>query len=378
MGVFRGRRAGVLFALIALLGGGPASEPCAAQAAAGPTTPPAGPSLAAAVDASFYCDNLEYENVYSVGRTYFGAWASLGLVYAGPAFDLSLGALVQRDFGDEEEVSRALPVFRFRYRTPGMQVLFGRLHAGNNHGLPEALLARQYPYRYPVEEGLQFLARHENLQADLWINWYLLNTPAHREFFAAGFYSQASRSFLTADLGLRVSHHGGQLYEVAEVSDNLSGMFRLLLSFSWPALDAEFGASGTLLGSLDEPDRERSWREKRGYGVEGECFFSPRGWKLYYRCFAGEDFRVEQGDPLYRTEKPLHRFGLLKTFRLAEQVAARLQGEGVVIESALEYNYAFVVDLSLDLLLHRFQAAAGGELTPGPAGDPPDLDARPR
>ena len=348
---------GFSLTLIVILSCCAGANPGTARASV-PSSPPPGSPVYLEADATFYCDNLEYENPFSVGRTYLGAYTSLALAYVRPAFDLSLGALVQRDFGDEEEVSRALPLFRFRYRTPWFQLLLGRLHSAGNHSLPEPILARQYPYQYPVEEGLQFLAHQDNLKADLWINWYLLNTPEHREFFAAGFHSQAEWSFVSADLGLRVSHHGGQLHEEGPVSDNFSGMFRLLLSFRWPALDADFGASGTLLGSRDQPDRKHSGQQTRGYGAEGECFFSPGGWKLYYRCFSGEDFFVEQGDPLYRTEKPLHRFGLLKTFQLDNAVRARLQGEGVVIESVLEYNYALVVDVSLDLLLHRFPEAA--------------------
>ncbi|MGW8323481.1 MAG: hypothetical protein ACWGSD_18200, partial [Thermodesulfobacteriota bacterium] len=120
-------------------------------------------------------------------------------------------------------------------------------------------------------------------------------------------------------------------------------------------LDSEIGVSGTLLGSVDDPDREGvSDLRTEGYGGEAEVFFSPKGWKLYYRIFSGCDFHVGQGEPLYRTQKPLHRFGVQKTFFCDERVRARLQAEGIYIDSTLDYNYFLVIDVCLDLLLHRF------------------------
>lgn len=309
-------------------------------------------------DASFYCDNLEYDNPYQVGQTFFGVYASLSLAYVKPNFDLSLGAFLQRNFGDEEEVSKALPLFRFRYRRPHFRLLAGHLDSGYNHGLPEALLAQEYPFVYPVEEGLQVLAQYENLKADAWINWYLLNTPEHREFFAAGVHAEAVWTHLAVDLGFRVSHHGGQLYDAGPVTDNFSGMLRFVLSDEWPALDAEIGVTGTLLGSVDNPDRETSGERTQGFGGEGEVFISPKGWKIYYRIFSGHDFLVEQGEPIYRTQKPLHRFGVRKTFHLDKQVRARFQVEGLIIDSSLEYNYLLVIDVFLNILLHRFPGSA--------------------
>ena len=308
-------------------------------------------------DATFYCDNLEYDNAYQVGRTFFGAHASLCLAYVKPHFDLSLGAFVQREFGDEDEISKALPLFRFRYKRPHFQLLAGHLDSGYNHGLPEALLAQEYAFAYPVEEGLQVLARVKNLKADAWINWYLLNTQEHREFFAAGAHAEAVWTHLSVDLGFRMSHHGGQLFDTGPVSDNFSGMLRFVLSDEWPALDAEIGISGTLLGSIDIPDREMGGTRTEGYGGEGECFLSPKGWKFYYRIFSGHDLLVEQGELIYRTPKPLHRFGLRKTFHLDEQVRARFQVEGLIIDSSLEYNYFLVIDVFLNLFLHRFPGA---------------------
>jgi len=136
-------------------------------------------------------------------------------------------------------------------------------------------------------------------------------------------------------------------------------MIRCVLSKQWSFLDSEIGVSGTLLGSIDNPDRDVSAERTEGYGGEAEIFFSPKGWRFYYRIFSGCDFLVEQGEPLYRTDKPLHRFGLRKTFFWDERVRAHFQTEGVLVDSSLDYNYFLVIDVFLDLLLHRFPDSGG-------------------
>jgi len=312
-------------------------------------------------DASFYANDLEYFTELSPGKTYFGADTSLYFTVERPSFDLSLGVFLKRDFGDEAGLSDVLPLFRFRYKIPWASFTLGFLDSRDNHGLPEALLAQQYPFRYPVEEGAQILVRAGSLRADAWINWYLLNTPEHREFFAAGLHASASRRFLSVELGFRVSHHGGQEFDVGLVTHNLSGMVRGVLSHRWQALQADYGLAFTMYAAGDyekEALPDGRTKEVIGYGGEAECFFSPWGWRLYYRIFSGKDFIVEQGDPLYRTEKPLHRFGVRKTLAIQNLVQARLQFEGVMVESELDYNYLLAVDVSLDLFLHRFGGAA--------------------
>ena len=303
-------------------------------------------------DASFFCDNTEYHNEYGTGQTLMGAYTSLYLVYERPSFAFSLGCFLRRDFGEEQEVSEALPLFRFSCQRSHYRLLAGVIDSRNNHGLHEAMLVRQYGLIYPVEEGLQILARYKNLSADAWINWYLLNTPEHREFFAGGLYGKATWPLVSAEVGLRVSHHGGQLYEVGPVSDNLSGMVRWTISDTWSTLDAEFGFVGTLLGSLDVPDRDAADGSVKGFGADLEFFIAPKGWRIYYCLFSGHDFIVEQGNPLYRTEEAFHRFGLRKIMVIEDMVRARFQAEGLVIDSDLEYNYSLIIDVFLNLF-HR-------------------------
>jgi len=338
--------------LLALAAAGPAS---ASEEAALPGFP-----LFLHADASFYANNLEYFNGFAEGKTFFGAETSLYLTVDRPSFDLSLGVFLKREFGEEDGLSEVLPLFRFRYKTRFASFTMGFLDSADNHGLPEAILSQQYPFYYPVEEGAQVLAHTRNLRADLWINWYLLNTPEHREFLASGFHASADWAHVSCEAGLRVSHHGGQIYDVGPVTNNLGGMIRCVLSERWEALDADLGIAGTLYGSADyvKPigfPTERLY----GYGGEAECFVAPWGWKLYYRAFLGKDLRVEQGDPLYRTNKPLHRFGVRKVLSIQNLVRAHLQLEGVYVESRLEYNYLVVVDVFLDLFLHRFGGSPG-------------------
>jgi hypothetical protein len=313
-------------------------------------------------DASFFANNLEYFNGFVEGKTFFGAETSLYFTVDRPSFDFSLGVFLKREFGDEEGLSEVLPLFRFRYKTPWCRFTLGFIDSRNNHGLPEALLAQQYPFYYPVEEGTQFQVFHRNLRADAWINWYLLNTPEYREFLAGGLRASGSWRPFSVELAMRLSHHGGQQYEVGRVTNSLGGMVRAGLSHTWPALDADFGVLLTAYGSADYQEKYFAEEEDRhllGYGGEAECFFAPWGWKLYYRVFFGNDFLVEQGDPLYRTEKPLHRFGVRKSLSIHDLVRARLQFEGVVVESELDYNYLVVVDVFLDLFLHRFGGPGG-------------------
>jgi hypothetical protein len=285
--------------------------------------------------------------------TFVGVYSSLYFSYQRPDFDLSLGVLWQRDFGDEDEVSDAFALYRFRYRGDHFNLWAGSIDARGNHRLPDALVAEQYPILYPVEEGLQLLARTRNLEADVWVNWYLQNTPDHREFFAGGLYVQAGRTPFTAALGFRVTHHGGQLFSSGPVADNLSGMLRCTVTGTPCLLDTELGVTATLLGALDDPDRDGVDRKQEGYGVEGEVFVVPKGWRFYYSIFSGHAFRVEQGNPMYRTEKPFHRFGIRKTLALAPPIALRLKLEGAYIEADMEYSYSLFIDIALDILLKR-------------------------
>jgi len=95
------------------------------------------------IDASFFFDNTEYHNPYWTGRTLSGAHTSLYMVYERPSFDLALGAFLQRDFGDEQEVTEAKTFFRFRCKMSHYRLLAGVIDSNNNHGLPDALLVRQ-------------------------------------------------------------------------------------------------------------------------------------------------------------------------------------------------------------------------------------------
>lgn len=337
----------------------PCLRPARAPAA---EAPPPGFPVYLHADASFYVNNLEYFNEFDTGKTFFGAETSLYFTVDRPRYDFSLGVFLKRDYGDEDGLSDVLPLFRFRYKTDGCKFILGFIDSRNNHGLPEAMLALQYPFYYPVEEGAQFLARGRHLRADAWINWYLLNTPEHREFFAAGLHTEASWRFVSCELGLRITHHGGQAYNEGLVSNNLSGMLRCTLSEHWDALKADFGLALSAYGSnvLEKGVLAGGGnRSITGYGGEAECFFAPWGWKLYYRVYSGDDLIVEQGDPLYRTNKPLHRFGVRKHFSINNTVRSRLQLEGVVIDGDLDYNYLLVVDVFLDLFLHRFGGKGG-------------------
>ena len=83
-------------------------------------------------------------------------------------------------------------------------------------------------------------------------------------------------------------------------------MLRWTLSDDWAAIDGGFGFVGTLLGSAVNQDRSLE-----SDNVEG--------------------------------------FGLLKVFVIEDLVRLRLQTEGVMIDSKLEYNYSLTIDAFLNL-----------------------------
>jgi hypothetical protein len=300
------------------------------------------------IQTDFYADNTEYSNRFRKGETLFGAYSLVYLSYCHPRFDLSLGGFYKRDYGDEKGVTDALPLFRFRYLHDWFTYTAGFLDSSNNHGLPDAILIEQYPFIYPVEEGMQFKARYGDLVADVWVNWYLRDTTNHREFFAAGFNTTFCRDIFVLELGGRVSHHGGQIYDTGLVSDSFAGL--MSIGCNGRAASTDLGLALTAMGDIDRPERPSNRNRTEGYGVQGEAFVSPWGWKLYYQIFSGNCFRVEQGDPIYQTEKALHRFGICHEFRLENFVTASLKAEGVSIESNLDYNYSVVITVFLDLV----------------------------
>ena len=273
-----------------------------------------------------------------------------------PFWDFSLGVFLKREFGDQDGLSQAWPLFRFRLKTEHARFIFGFLDSSNNHGLPEELVSLQYPFIHPVEEGLQVLAHYGPLKADAWINWYLMNTPDYREFFAAGCRLSGTWQHVSGELAVRMMHHGGQLYESGPLTNNLTAVARVSVFDYWDLLRAKFGVSGSFYGSSVNEMMVYMQLTPTTNGMGGgvECYFAPYGWKLYAEAFFGDNFYSEQGNPLYRTNKPLYRFGLRKSFNYHDILRARFQAEGIMIESNFEYDYLLVIDVFLDFFLHRF------------------------
>ena len=82
-----------------------------------------------------------------------------------------------------------------------------------NRSLPEEAHRTSLPRNaMPAEHGAQVIYQRDNLKAELFLDWQLLETDTHREKFNFGAIAQFNSRW--ADLGaqFRLTHYGGQIF----------------------------------------------------------------------------------------------------------------------------------------------------------------------
>lgn len=178
----------------------------------------------------------------AVARGHAGTIGTLGLTWQ---YDRHLAVEVgvlgrlpfAVDFEDEADAFPLLAVVVSPFE--GLKMRFGALDI--RHGFHPAIVdeprygyARNYEELYnrgipdtaardlggdpflPVENGAQLLADIDDLHAEVFLDWQLLETIEHREKFAVGVLGEYDGRWLAAGFQYRLVHYGGQLFTQAE------------------------------------------------------------------------------------------------------------------------------------------------------------------
>lgn len=277
-------------------------------------------------DLQGYLDNMEYHTELREGQTVFGVSSALRLVYRPSArISASVGAFVRRDFGDPASASAAIPLARLQLDMRAWSLVFGELHDGPGHGLPDALSARERVYTPGFEEGLQVRVHTSHYEQDAWVAWYGINTPDQREHFVAGLRGCGVFGAVSFPFAVTAEHFGGEQFAPTDdsVRENAAGEAGVALRVESRALGA-VGGRCVFMGS---------WVSARsgegggtGYGGALEAFMTPFGVRTSLLGYYGEGFVCWQGNPLYRSRAPVFAGEVSKTVEFVEECAAMEAG----------------------------------------------------
>jgi hypothetical protein len=174
-----------------------------------------------------------------VGRGHTGTIGRLSLVWTyDEHITIEAGALGRLAFAHNfAEEADAFPILAVTLRPfgPWLALRLGSLdirHGFHHAILDEDLYAYGRPYQeaynrtlvpssardlggdpfLPVESGASIKADLWDIKAELYLDWQLLETEAHREKFAVGVLGAYEGRFLDAGFQYRLVHYGGQLY----------------------------------------------------------------------------------------------------------------------------------------------------------------------
>lgn len=173
------------------------------------------------------------------GRTGSGTLGAASLVWSfGRVFTAEAGVLGRLPFAHNfEDEAGAFPILAFTVSPfgPWLSLRFGSLDI--RHGFHPAILdeqlyayGRSYQEAYnrslvpeaqrdlggdpfmPVENGAQLRLALDPFFAEVYLDWQLLETEAHREKFAVGVLGEYQSRWVDAAFQMRLNHYGGQLF----------------------------------------------------------------------------------------------------------------------------------------------------------------------
>jgi hypothetical protein len=293
----------------------------------------------------FYADNTEFFNEYRTGCTYLGNNLSFWVESVAEK-KLSFGAGIFADawYGDQPMVQNVSPLLRLIWSEADgkFQFVFGTLINSNNHGLLDILYSEEYAYLRPLEYGFQIRQNWRHFTQDFWINWNLLNTPAHREYFDFGTRFSFPLPYVTPEIQTYVSHHGGQLFHNGPVSDNLALAVGFDNHFPWHGTkDLVLGWKPFYVTGRNVVNRAVPGLTTSGNGFLVEVYAQFSGFRLYGDYWIGNGFVSEEGNPLYRNDSGYAFFGIRKEHVIVKDSLFYAELRGHVIKEKLEYQYNF-------------------------------------
>lgn len=324
---------------------------------------------------TLYGDNTEFFTPYRTGETILGGQFQSALVLRpGRRTAVHLGAFGDYRFGAEKFLDPVKPILSFRFTTATGTGVIGTLITERRHGLLEPLEVTTLEFTRPIEYGLQWIEQRRRWDAEAFLDWQKLNTPTQREVFDYGWVIRVRPvRYLSLEHQLHGVHHGGQLYDVGPVTNNVASGFGAVVSdtVGWLGRSSvalwRFRSSGNV-----DPDAPPG-RPGRGHGWYLRAGVTPKGWfELFSISWWGRDFLANEGDnnynsvganpAFYRSRRTYWELGLLRRTRIEGEVT--FDGElrfhkidnlkSIALgHSRWEYSYRLVVRAPFEVVLKQ-------------------------
>jgi hypothetical protein len=335
----------------------------------------AGPLAAQRLDwatlATFYGDNTEFFTPYRVGETILGAQFRSALVFhPGRRTAVHFGVFGDHRAGSDRFLDPVKPVLSFRYATGTGTGVMGTLVTEGRHGFLEPLEVTTLEFTRPVEYGVQWIERRRHWRAEGFLDWQKVNLPGQREVFDYG-WVVAVRPVpqLSLEHQLHGVHHGGQLYDVGPVTNNVASGVGVVVSDTLPRVGRASLALWRLRSSGDANPADPPGRPGTGHGWYLRAGVAPRGWfELFSISWWGTDYLANEGDNNYnslgadpafwRSHRKYWELGLIRRSRIERDLT--FDGEfrlhridnlsSIAIgRSKWEYSYRLVVRAPLSV-----------------------------
>jgi hypothetical protein len=247
----------------------------------------------------FFADNTEMVSPYIKTETIMGS--SLKTYFSfrqSERLTLNLGVYGIFYYGEEDFISDVKPLASYLYSLNDVFTFrMGSLDNENRHNMLDALLKETLGYTRQIDYGFQLGARNRYADLDLWINWNLLNTPEHMEYLDGGINLFVYLSNFILNLQRYWTHHGGQLYQVGDTTNNYSLALGIEHFFELESRALQKIGGRLSYLAYDEVGTLTSYI---GNGVLAELYMFVHSFKLYFDYWMGNDFLTEEGNPLYR------------------------------------------------------------------------------
>jgi hypothetical protein len=328
-------------------------------------------SVALDASVSFYGDNSEFFNPFSVGETRLGAFTHvLAEARTSPKLAFRLGVFGNFRFESNDSVEQVRPVVAIVVGGMTSRLILGTLEtvrridgSGPDRTGPHSLLppiqAETLAFDRPWEAGLQWMLDTTRLTQEAWLNWQRVNRDGQREVFDTGLKSRLRLNPAAAIRGeVFLVHQGGQRGGDGPVADSLSGALGADIGGAAGPLD-RMGLEALVLASRYVPDRERTADARAGFATLLRVSAEKAGWRAHGLLWRGDDFVAREGDrnyqsirrdgSAYRALRDYAEAGLARTFDLAPRSWLEASARWHRVENNYEYSFRILAVARLRL-----------------------------
>lgn len=318
-------------------------------------------------DFRFYGDNTEFFSFFREGETLLGGqFRSYARFETTKHTEVFLGVFGDQRNGSDKFLETVKPIVSFRYRTPNSLGVLGTLETVDRHGLLEPLQVTTFEITRPIEYGLQWIERRENLDAEAFINWQVLETDANREIFDYGIVLRVRPlDHLSVEFQGHGTHRGGQLSDAGgSVATNFAGGPGIRLTAALPEVREGSLAIFRLWSSGTLDDDAPNQRPDSGSGTYLRASITPRLGEFFTILWWGRNFLSHEGDnnynsvgldpTFYRSRRRYTEIGFVRRMTIDDTVDFRVEfrlhridndASQAISGTDWEYSYRFVVDV---------------------------------